>query len=115
MEYSFTRFSIAVHDDRIEIQPSSVVSITSRKEMPSMPSIYPAPIDGIQLLAAPSTNLKPASKRFSQNQGTSGSETNSPASANMLAIQRIAFLLSLGTNKSRIAPRSGVKRMMESM
>ena len=28
---------MAVHDERIEIQPSSVVSMMSRNEMPSMP------------------------------------------------------------------------------
>src|SRR5438270_13408380 len=110
-----TRFSMAVHDDRIEIQPSRVVSMMSRNEMPSMPMMYPAPIVGIQLLAAPSMNLKPGSKRLSQNQGTSGREMRNPPSEKMLAIQRMAALLSLGTNKSRIAPSCGVKRMMERM
>src|SRR6201987_3796292 len=117
-QYSFTRFSIAVQDERSEIQPSSVVSMMSRNEMPSMPSTYPAPMEGIQLLAVPSINLKGSGSpllTFSQNIGTSGSEIRKPARAKMLAIQRIASLFSLETNKSRIAPTSGVKRMMERM
>src|SRR5947208_15146088 len=72
-------------------------------------------MDGIQLFVAPSINLNPGSKRFSQNQGTSGRETRRPARAKRLAIQRMAFLLSLGTNKSRIAPTSGAKRLMDKM
>ena len=83
--------------------------------MPSMPSTYPAPIDGIQLFGEPSMNLKPGSKRSAQNAGTSGSEIRNPASAKIFAIHRMASLFSLGTNISRIAPTSGVKRMMESM
>ena len=99
----------------MEIQPSNVVSMISRKEMPSMPSTYPAPIDGIQLFAEPSMNLKPGSKRCAQNIGTSGSEIRNPPSAKIFAIQRMASLFSLGTNRSRSAPTSGVKRMIESM
>src|SRR5260370_27661381 len=72
-------------------------------------------MDGIQLLAAPSINLKPGSRRFSQNQGTSGSETKKPASAKTFAIQRTASSFSLGTNKRTIAPTSGVNRMIERM
>src|ERR1700674_2445169 len=72
-------------------------------------------MDGIQLLAVPSINLKPGSRRFSQNQGTSGSETRKPASAKTFAIQRTASLFSLGTNKRTIAPTSGVNRMIERM
>src|SRR3982074_691126 len=70
-------------------------------------------MDGIQLLAAPSINLKPGSRRFSQNQGTSGSETRKPASAKTFAIQRTASLFSLGTNKRTIAPTSGVNKMVD--
>src|SRR5579883_3206630 len=47
--------------------------------------------------------------------GTSGSEMRKPARAKRLAIQRIAALFSLGTNRRRMAPTSGVKRMMERM
>src|SRR5579864_8133669 len=106
---------MAVHDDRIEIHPSSVVSMISRKEMPSMPSTYPAPIDGIQLPGEPSMNLNPGSKRCSQNMGTSGIETSKPASAKMFAIQRMAFLFSFGTNRRKNAPTSGVNRMIDKM
>src|SRR5580698_191538 len=70
-------------------------------------------MEGIQLLGAPSMNLKPGSKRCAQNQGTSGSETKNPASAKRLPIQRMASLLSLGTKSSRIAPISGVNKMIE--
>src|SRR5579871_587536 len=106
---------MALHEDKIEIQPSNVVSMISRNEIPSMPSTYPAPIEGIQLLGEPSMNLKPGSKRSAQNAGTSGSETRNPASAKMLAIHRMASLFSFGTNKSRKAPTSGVNRMIERM
>jgi hypothetical protein len=47
--------------------------------------------------------------------GTSGSEIRKPPSAKMFAIQRIASLFSLGTNRRTNAPMSGVKRMIESM
>jgi len=47
--------------------------------------------------------------------GTSGSEIRNPPSAKMFAIHRIASLFSLGTNRSRNAPTSGVKRMMDKM
>ena len=82
-----------------------------------MPRWKPAPIVGIQLFGVPSRNLKAcaSSNRCAQNIGTSGIETSKPAKAKMLAIQRIAFLFSPGTNKSRIAPTSGVKRMIESI
>ncbi len=70
---------------------------------------------GIHVLGAPSMNLKPGSKRCAQNIGTSGSEIRKPPNAKMLAIQRTASLLSLGTNKSTRAPRSGVNRMIERM
>src|SRR5712671_2538828 len=72
-------------------------------------------MEGIQLLGEPSINLNPGSKRCAQNHGTSGNETRKPASAKMFAIQRTASLFSLGTNRSTIAPTSGVKRMMERM
>src|SRR5580658_1557151 len=72
-------------------------------------------MEGIQLLGAPSMNLKPGSKRSAQNIGTSGSETRKPPSAKKFAIQRMASLLSLGTNRSTRAPTSGVKRMIESI
>ncbi len=85
----------------------------SRNEMPSMPRTYPAPIEGIQLLALPSMNLKPGSKRCAQNIGTSGSETSKPASAKKFAIQRMASLFSFGTNRRISAPSSGVKRMID--
>src|SRR5579862_3852461 len=90
----------------------------SRNEMPSMPSTYPAPIEGIQLFAAPSMNLNGAVSPLltnAQNAGTSGSEIRNPPSAKILASQRMASLFSLGTNRSNIAPTSGVKRMIESM
>src|SRR3954452_10481291 len=109
---------MAVHDDRMEIHPSNVVSMISRNEMPSIPSTYPAPMEGIQLFPVPSMNLNGAGSPLltsAQKAGTSGSEIRNPPSAKMLAIQRIASLFSLGTNKSRIAPTSGVKRMIESM
>src|SRR5208283_988973 len=109
---------MAVQEERIEIQPSSVVSMISRNEMPSMPRLYPAPIEGIQLFGVPSRNLKwdgVTSKRCAQNIGTRGSEIRKPASANRFAIQRIASLFSLGTNRRTNAPTSGVKRMIESM
>ncbi len=60
-------------------------------------------------------NLKPGSKRCAQNIGTSGSEIKNPPSAKMLAIQRIASLFSLLTNRSNIAPTSGVNKMMDRM
>src|SRR5215471_9242674 len=72
-------------------------------------------MEGIQLLAAPSRNLKPDSPRTAQNAGTSGRDTRRPARAKMLAIHRIASLFSFGTNNSRIAPTSGVNRMIERM
>src|SRR5579863_3672816 len=97
----------------MEIHPSSVVSMISRNEMPSMPSTYPAPMEGIQLLGAPSMNLNPGSKRCAQNHGTSGMETIKPAREKMFAIQRMACLFSLGTKMSRIAPTSGVNKMIE--
>ena len=51
--------------------------------MPSMPRKYPAPMLGIQLLGAPSMNLKAcvASKRWAQNMGTSGREIRNPPRA----------------------------------
>ena len=72
---------------------------------------------GIQVLGAPSMNLKAwlISNRWAQNMGTSGIEIRKPPSAKMFAIQRMAFLLSLGTNRSTIAPSSGVNRMIERM
>src|SRR6266513_368490 len=106
---------MAVQEDRIEIHPSNVVSMISKNEMPSMPSTYPAPMEGIQLLGPPSMNLNPGSNRSAQNSGTSGRDIRKPPSAKMLATQRMASLFSLGTNSSRIAPTSGVKRMIESM
>src|ERR1700722_4236808 len=106
---------MAVHEQRIEIQPSSVVSMISRKEMPSMPSTYPAPMEGIQLFGVPSMNLKPGSKRSAQNIATSGSEIRKPPSAKKLAIQRMASLFSFGTNRSTRAPSSGVNKMIESI
>ena len=60
-------------------------------------------------------NLKPGSKRCTQNQGTSGMDTSSPARAKMLAIQRMASFCSLGTKMSSSAPTSGVNRMIERM
>ena len=73
-------------------------------------------MEGIQLLGAPSMNLKVAgSKRCAQNMGTSGSEIRKPPSAKKFAIQRMASLFSLGTNRRTSAPTSGVKRMIESM
>ena len=58
-------------------------------------------MEGIQLLGVPSRNLNArASKRCAQNIGTSGSEIRKPPSAKMFAIQRIASLFSLGTNRS---------------
>src|SRR6516164_3705797 len=106
---------MADQEERIEIQPSRVVNMISRKEMPSMPTTYPAPIEGIHLSGLPSTNLNPGSKRTCQNQGTSGRETRKPAREKILAIQRIVPLSSLGTNISRIAPMSGVNKMIERM
>src|SRR6516164_4141068 len=106
---------MADQEERIEIQPSRVVNMISRNEMPSMPSTYPAPIEGIHLSGAPSTNLKPGSKRTCQNQGTSGRDRRKPAKAKILAIQRMVPLSSLGTNSSRIAPRSGVNKITERM
>src|SRR5579863_280896 len=97
----------------MEIHPSSVVSMISRNEMPSMPSTYPAPMEGIQLFGAPSMNLNPGSKRCAQNHGTSGIETSRPAKEKRFAIQRIASFCSLGTNMSKRAPASGVNKMIE--
>ena len=70
-------------------------------------------MEGIQLPALPSMNLKPGSKRLSQNIGTSGIEIRKPASAKKFAIQRTASLFSLGTNRRISAPSSGVKRMID--
>jgi hypothetical protein len=42
-------------------------------------------------------------------------ETRKPASAKKFAIQRMACLFSLGTNRRKSAPRRGVKRMMDRM
>src|ERR1700738_616613 len=106
---------MAVHEERIEIHPSSVVNMISRNEIPSMPRLYPAPIEGIQLFGVPSRNLKPGSKRCAQNMGTSGSEIRNPPSAKMFEIQRIASLFSLGTNRRTSPPTSGVKRMIDRM
>src|SRR5579864_2284842 len=104
---------MALQDERMEIHPRSVVSMISRKEMPSIPSTYPAPMEGIQLLGAPSMNLNPGSKRCAQNQGTSGIETSSPAREKRFAIQRMASFCSFGTNRSKRAPASGVNKMIE--
>src|ERR1700735_3521042 len=60
-------------------------------------------------------NLNPGSPRCAQNHGTSGRETSNPLSAKKLAIQRMASLFSLGTNRSTSAPTSGVNRIMERM
>jgi hypothetical protein len=70
---------------------------------------------GIQLFAAPSWNLKPGSLFTAQNHGTSGSDTANPAMAKTFASQRIAFLLSFGTNRRISAPTRGVNRMIERM
>src|SRR5580700_1983100 len=97
----------------MEIHPRSVVSMISRNEMPSIPSTYPAPMEGIQLFGVPSMNLNPGSKRCAQNHGTSGIETKSPARAKMFAIQRMASFCSCGTKMSSRAPASGVNKMIE--
>src|SRR5579864_4986012 len=70
-------------------------------------------MEGIQLLGAPSMNLKPGSNRCAQNHGTSGIETKRPAKAKIFAIQRMASFCSLGTNMSKRAPASGVNKMIE--
>src|SRR5579884_1133591 len=70
---------------------------------------------GIQLLGVPSTNWKPARSFSAQNHGTSGNDTPKPSMAKILAIQRMAFLLSLDTNSRRMAPTSGVNSTIESM
>src|SRR5580700_1432515 len=85
----------------------------SRKEMPSMPSTYPAPIEGIQLFGVPSMSLNPGSKRCAQNHGTSGIETKRPANEKRFAIQRMASFCSFGMNMSKRAPTSGVNKMIE--
>src|ERR1035438_8626187 len=73
-------------------------------------------MEGIQLLGTPSTNLKRSGLLIcDQNIGTSGNEIRKPPSAKKFAIQRMASLFSLGTNRSTKAPRSGVKRMMDNM
>src|SRR5579884_3500208 len=72
-------------------------------------------MEGIQLFAPPSTNLNPGWSFTAQNIGTSGSEMMNPASANMFATQRMAFLFSRGRNSSTMAPASGRKRMTERM
>src|SRR5271157_3262523 len=106
---------MAFHEDRIEIAPSSVVSMISRNEMPSMPTTYPAPMEGIQLFGWPSTKRKPERSLTAQNQGTSGSETANPRKAKMFATQRIASLFSFGNSSRRIAPTSGVNKIIERM
>jgi hypothetical protein len=45
-------------------------------------------------------------------QNHSGSDTRNPATANALAIHRIAFSWRRFTNSSTAAPTSGVKRMV---
>ncbi len=73
-------------------------------------------MEGIQLLGVPSMNLKRSGLCIcAQNHGTSGSEMRNPPSAKKFAIQRMAALFSLGTNRRMKAPTSGVKRMIESM
>src|SRR5580704_12382576 len=73
-------------------------------------------MEGIQLFGVPSINLKRSALCIcAQNHGTSGREIRKPPSANRLAIQRMASLFSLGTNRRISAPTSGVKRMIESM
>src|ERR1035437_1455638 len=96
---------MAVHEERIEIQPRSVVSMISRNDMPSMPRLYPAPIEGIQLFGEPSRSLKPGKKRCAQNIGTSGSEIRKPARAKMFAVQRMRALLSFGGARGKKAAR----------
>src|ERR1039458_1604901 len=106
---------MAVHEERIEIQPRRVVRMINRNEMPSLPRLYPAQIEGIQLFGEPSRNLKPGKKRCAQNIGTSGSEIRKPARAKMFAVKLIASLFSFGRNRRTNAPTSGVKRMIESI
>ncbi len=47
--------------------------------------------------------------------GPAAAKSESPASAKMFAIQRMASLFSFGTNRRRSAPSSGVKRMIDRM
>src|SRR6516162_457988 len=70
---------------------------------------------GIQLLGEPSTNWKPARSFSAQNHGMSGNETANPRKPKTLAIQRMASLFSFGTNSRRMAPTSGVNKMIERM
>ena len=89
-------------------KPISVVSITSSRLMPSMPSMYLTPRLGIQ--SAFSTIWKPAA--FLSKRKTSGSETRKPARAAMFAQTRIRVLFDAGRNSRTSMPASGVNRTM---
>src|SRR5581483_10681058 len=101
---------MAVHDERIAIQPNSVASSTISELNPSTPRKYSAPTEGIQGIR--STNWNCESCALYQNQ--SGSDTMKPAKPNRFAIQRMALPFSFGTNISRAAPTRGRNRIRDS-
>ena len=95
---------MAVHDDRIAMDPIIVVSRISSVLRPSTPRKYSAPTDGIH--GARSTNWKSALCGLYQNH--SGTEMTKPMNATMFAIQRMAFSFCLLTSSS--SERAGERR-----
>jgi hypothetical protein len=102
---------MAVHDERIAMKPSSVVSRIISADTPSTPKWYSTPMLGIQ--APFSTNWKPAAPRSKRNHR--GRLMRKPTSAVPFANQRTRSSCprKAGSN-STSAPRSGVYVMIES-
>jgi hypothetical protein len=105
---------MAVHEERIEIQPSSVVSMISRNEMPSMPRYVARANRGNPVVGSAFDELEAGSKRCAQNMGTSGSETRNPPSAKMFASSG-SRLYSLGNKQENERSDERREKMIDSM
>src|SRR4030095_14184227 len=99
---------MAVHEDRMARNPSTVVSRIKRMEIPSTPTWYCTPMDGIQGMLFSNWNGAP-SGRYRQK---SGSETSIPRKATPVAYQAIAFFDSELKKRRPRAPTRGRKVMV---
>ena len=99
-----------VQEERTAINPSTVVSMISRKLMPSIPKWYCAPMEGIQTCC--SMNLNCCVGASLANQKTRGNDARKSTNKTMFPHQRIACLFVPGMRNNGMIPTSGMNRMM---